>query len=520
MNPVALPPPYQGQADFVPLVALESPYAERIVNFNIEDNIPTLRDGNAAYGYLTAATTLALATYETGTAQKLFLVYDTGSGGLRVSDATSGGSLVSAYAPGGIGGDDEVHHLYFNGNLIFFGETTWRPGSVGNPQYNGTAWSLSGYTFPVSTTPFGGGVYKNRAYMLLRGTTKFVYSNINAISGATTEVDLGGVISSKANLYAIRSVALSEGIQQETIIFFVFASGEVLAYAGSYPDSANWELVGRFQIPRPIDYNAIVEANGDAFVITQSALVSLRTLFTQGVFVAVQKGLSAPIANRWKELFGTTANSFGIRGVFDTVRQRLIITRPSYVIPGGSEVDTDSMALIYSFKNNAWYEHRYVIATDAQVQGNIQGAAFFKDKTYYSVYNASGTCGVLELEGSTNFLDAIVTLDEEAYEYEITSAPIAGGRTYIQQAVGLDAIIKSDMYAETSYQFIADTGVQTTSAQKIPDMGTGLVKAHANVGIEGSYIQYKISGTTADLRTEGYKLYGVNVWTEEGREPR
>ncbi len=49
MRTQAFPPPYKGQKDDIPLAGLESPYAERVLNFNLDDAVPTLRFGSAEW---------------------------------------------------------------------------------------------------------------------------------------------------------------------------------------------------------------------------------------------------------------------------------------------------------------------------------------------------------------------------------------------------------------------------------------------------------------------------------------
>lgn len=514
MNPIPLPPPYGGQADYVPTVALEPPFAESVLNFNLDDGNAYLRNGDSVHSTKASVSVLELATY----GNNMFLVYD-GGGGLKVADVTAAGAPVDVYSPGGIGGDDEVHTLFFNNYLIFFGENTWKPSSVGNPQYNGSAWSLSGLTFPAATTPFGGGVFKNRGFILLRGTSRYVYTGINAISGATTEVDLAQIISKKATLYAIRAVSLSEGIQQETVLAFIFDTGEVLVYSGTYPDSASWGLVGKFSIPPPVYYNAVIEANGDVFVITTGALVSLRTLFTQGVEVAVEKGLSSPMRNRWEQIFSVPV-FYGTKGVFDSKRQRITISLSNYIDRDGGYVATDGMRLIYSFKTNAWWEQRVKLADPALLAATIQSSAFFGGFVYSAVTGTT-VSGVIKSEGASDFSDEQLAGGSDlGYEYEIVSAPVSGGRSSVQQCAGIDIIQQSDLYDRTEITLISDVGVTTSTAQKIPDMGTSMVKAHANTGLEGSYLQFKISGTTTTGKSVGLDIYGINFWSETGNSPR
>lgn len=514
MEPIPLTAPYSGQADLYPVVALRNPYCQRITNFNLDDGNAYLRNGDSVFASKSGGLALSLDSYGAESNEKLFLTYAVSSIP-RVAQVTAG-SISDVYTPGGIGGDDEIMSLFFNNTITYFGETSWRPGVTGNPQYNGSAWGLAGYTYST-ILPFGGCAYKERAYHLGRFSTKYAYTGIGAITGACTEVDLATVLRFSGYLYAIAPVSLSEGINQELDLAFIFSSGEVLVYSGSNPAAANWTLVGRFMIPPPVYFNAVVEANGDVFVISKSGLISLRSLFTEGKSVATHKGLSSVMPKRWKQIFQSTVSFIGMKGIFDQANERIVISLQNYVNEDGTIDDQDGHRIIYSFKTNSWTEHRVKLNDDVAF---LSSSAYFQNNVYSAVSALTHT-GVTKMEGASDFQDAQVDGGSAiSYEYEIVSAPILDRHQYVQKATGIDTIIESDLYAETKYQFIADTGVQSSEEQAAPDMGTGLQKAHANVGLEGNYVQYRIAGTTAASKTIGYKLYAANVWAEYGSSPR
>jgi len=125
-------------------------------------------------------------------------------------------------------------------------------------------------------------------------------------------------------------------------------------------------------------------------------------------------------------------------------------------------------------------------------------------------------------EGATGFMDRKSDdSGDVGYDYNITSAPLSNGRAYIQKVEGMDVILNSDLYAQTSYKLIKDLGVAETSSQILSGVNAdSLQKPFVNLGIEGSYVQYKISGTTVTGKTTGLVLYGTNVWIEKGKSPR
>jgi len=520
MQSIPFPPPYRGQKDDIPLAVIESPYAEIVKNYNVDDQTASIRYGDQRWttpGTVSIAT-LNLATYGTGTAQQMFLVYDDPGSGIKWLDVSSSGAGSAAYSPGGLGGDDEIHTLYFRNILLYFGEASMLPGgTLGPVSYNGTAWAnyfttpASFYTWGSISAPFGGNVYKNRAYIIQKNSSTYGYTEIDSIIGTLTAVDLASILSEKAYLYGIRSIALSEGIEQKNVQAFVMSSGEILVYEGSYPDSDDWQTVGRFVVPPPVYYNSFVDARGDSYVITESALVSLRTLFAQGDEVAVDRSLSAPIANRWKQLVQNqnSALNLYIKGIYDQLNQRIIISFPQYVTTAGVLDTSKAVRLIYSFKTESWVEH-----VCSLVSGLFTTTpCYYKKNTYYGV---GGYRAVMKVEGNTQFLDELPDNTSPGVSYQLRTAPILPQKFGANSISGLEIVQKTDLTASTNYKLIGDLGVQTTTAQILSDQGTGTTIPQVNVGIEAGYVQVDISGTASAGATIGQKIYAMNLWSQPG----
>lgn len=520
-DPINLGLPSSGQNDQIPIPALPSGYAQKIQNFNLDTGLPTLRKGDAIWA---AASVFAdhlittLVTYGSGTSQKLFCSYDAypvSAAGVSFIDVSTG-VWTSVYAPAGAGNDREVQTLAIKNYLLFFGEISLKPGGAGVPQYDGATWSLSGFTYPTMTNPFGGNVFKGRAYILERASTKYAYSGPGFISGATVEVDLASIISSYGYLYGIRSISLSDGIEQENVQAFIFSTGEVLVYSGSYPNSDDWDLVGRFVIPPPIYYNSFVDVSADSYVITKADLISLRELFQAGANGVRKDSVTTPIANRWAQCLGFDwATGLGlnmyVKGVYDYLKQRIIITLPNYIDSSGTRDTTKGLRLIYSFKTQSWQEQ--VVSLGFSLF--LGTAVIFKDNLYQTQWFA-----VMRPEASTRYLDDRPdNVIPQPYDYEITSAPMVGrGTAFVKECHGLDVIIASDLHAQTNYKLIGDFGRVNSASQKLPSSTLSTTdKPMVNIGISDcTYIQYKISGTTIAGTSVGYQLLGVNAWIEQG----
>lgn len=505
---IPLPAPYKGQNDLLPLFSIQSPFCERLQNFDNVGGVLKLRKGNAKW-----CTVTGNALYLHPYLDKLFLVVDPGgASGISFYDVTSGTpSLV--YTAAGTGGDDEIHSLYFNGYLFFFGEFSLSGAPV---YYNGTAWGAAGYTWPASFNPFGGCVFKNRAYFVGRQSNDYAYSGIDSISGATTKVSLGGLVSSNAQLYAIRPLTAAEATTPDAILAFLFSNGDILAYSGSYPNSESWGLVARLKVSKLVYNNAYIEAKGDTFIFTESEILSLRNLFSGGYSQERQNGIGAAINNRWKQVVKAildVASSFRyfIRGVYDEVRDRLVISLPFYVDPTTSEVVNQPFQLIYDFAMGAWFEYYQTGGVEY-----VASAAYFDNVVWFLAYYVSGTESAIAMRTDYNetYLDDIInTSGSQGIPFLIKSAPHPLSRYGVVRTDGLEVLIKSGMFNQVNYKLIGDLGAQTTESQTTVGSGilTDIVKTFANIGIESNLVQYEISGTSA-LSTVGVEIYGTNLW--------
>lgn len=510
----AIPPPYSGQNDQYPLIAIQNPNCRYMHNFNNLEGVVKLRKGNDKFCEVTAGAPLQplnIATYN----DKLFILVDpAGAGVLTWYDITSG--TPSSVHTAGAGGDDEINTLYFNGYLFYFGEF-----SLTTPEYyNGSAWGTSGYTFPGGFRPFGGDVYKHRAYMLGYGSARYVYTGIDAITGATTLVDLGGIISEPANLYIIRPISLTQNITPEAVQAFILSSGEVLVYQGSWPDAPDWSLVSRFTVSKIPYLHFFVDAKGDSFLMTESEILSLRNLYTSGYDYEKQNGIGRAIKNRWTAII----KAFGgattlIHGIYDKRKDRIIISLPLWLDPDTNNLYNYPSQLIYDFTLGAWYEY-YQVTGDAGGTGATETAsvAYFDGSTYILVLElVNHKAVVLKIDYNLTYIDqdprdAATT----SIHYQIQTAPLPMQKFGANAINGVEVICKTDLYPQTNYKFIADLGRQTTSSQSLPSQGTSISKPMMNVGIQGAITtQLDISGDSISCSL-GLELYAFNIWYTAG----
>lgn len=518
-NASNLPAPYGGVDETVPLASLQHPFCENLFNFNPVASGIALRAGDSSYVALTALAGVygprELATY--GNTALFVLVYNSNTSVLDFYSMDTGGL---AHTSAALGNAPDWATLLFNNYLYFFTTTAaYDPGFY----YDGTVWGTIGYTGTGTFLPFGGDVFKNRAYLIQSAEPAYWYSELEAVTGATTKVDLSSVIDEKSTLAIIASIVVADSIQSEQFQAFVMFSGEVLFYSGSYPDSGSWGLVGKAKISPPLNYNSGVQYGGDYWMFCEEGVVSLKTLFLQGSESAQLFNQNRRIHQTWVDMIKASriwANSpFGaipnVRGVWDRVNGRIYIRLPGYINSSGT-FTSGNFYFVFDAQYQAWYYHRTF------GQGAQTGLVSYKNKIIYSNAGNDGGAGTGYVrtyvkEGATNYTDVGTIGIAVPYDYEFISAPIPFPKTQCYETTQIEPIIESDLYAQTNWYLVADFGRQTTNAQTTDAATTAPAKPAVNVGIQNAtFVQVKMSGTTVADKTVGLKLYSYNVWYNMG----
>ncbi len=508
---VALPPPYKGQYDRIPVVSIQDPgYCESLTNFNSYSGKLSLRNGDAYYckpiADHFASTTICLANYNNLTQIAVTVRGGTGTSTIEWWNvSTSTPSLMHSDTGPDPGAAGTMTTLEF-GNCIFF--LAYYMNGVNAYRYDGTSWTTGSFTGPVRPTL--GCSHRNRVYLAEDGTSQVRYGNVDAIAGSTTSVDFKTVTSRGGHIIAILSLSISDSNSASNLLALIFSSGEILAYDGSYPGSSDWRLVGRFQIPTPLGYKATIAFDGDILVQTQAGIVSLKDLFTKGSKVARRESITAPIANRWRQIIKTLQGYNG-PGIYDPTNDRLIISFPRYATRAGT-IDIVPFFLIYDIARESWLEHR----------GTVAYGSYQLNHFNYAVYYALqyGTASIFKKEARADFLDGMTDgSTTSGFVYNLRSVPLPISKSGVNKFAGIELITKGDFYGHTSFSIISDLERTTSGNLTLPSLPTTTVqKPFLSMGAEGTYIQWALdnNGSRTGGSTYGCEIYGINAVFETG----
>ncbi len=528
-----LPAPYLGVNEKDPIAAVKSPYCQNLFNFNVTTAGISLRNGDSKFSWIspaaTVSTSISMGFFPYGDTKLISLVKNTATGFIDFYDCETG---VSGLTTINSNLTFSFSTVYFNKYLFFFPNTsTLAPGYY----WNGTAYGVCGYTGTGSFYPVGGNVYNHRAYLIQLAECAYWYSDIDAISGACTKIDLNGLVENSCTLSSIASFTLSDQTTTEEYQAFIMSNGEVLFYTGAYPDSPTWSIKGKSKVGQPLYVGSIIRYQGDSLLMCDSGVISMRALFLAGAEKAENIAANKNMQTTWRTLVQSIRTYVStiigpnalvgpipggllgnIRGVYDSKTDRIIISFPFQLDESGIAIN-GSFYFVFYTPLEAWFFH--------QSTGDIiSDICIYKNDVRLLAQGINQGTGDLELmtytkEGATGFQDRnSADTAEVSYDYEMLSAPIPFPKTAVYEALQIEPILESDLYGQTNWNFVVDFGRQTSGDQKTDAVTTSVAKPAVNVGMQNiTYVQVKMSGTTAASKTVGLDLYSYNVWFDSGQ---
>lgn len=161
---------------------------------------------------------------------------------------------------------------------------------------NVASWSPTG---PTVTSLIGVHVFKNRVFAWEKNSRDFWYGDVGQIPGTMVRFPLSGIRGAQGNLLFMATWTRDGGAGPDDFAVFVTDAGSVIVYAGTWPGggTATWNLVGVYQIPRPLGIRAWANVLGDLLIATESDYVLLsEALAKAGVVTEATKMAGAVTA--------------------------------------------------------------------------------------------------------------------------------------------------------------------------------------------------------------------------------
>ena len=142
--------------------------------------------------------------------------------------------------------------------------------------------------------------YRSRLFFT-NGTMSAYYLNINSILGTLTELPLSSVFRRGGYIMfgATWSLDSGDGIDDKCV--FVTSEGEVAVYEGGDPSNAlTWNLVGRYDIAKPLGKNAYLTIGGDLLLLTYEGIVPVSQVIQKDPAALSLAAITVSIEPEWK----------------------------------------------------------------------------------------------------------------------------------------------------------------------------------------------------------------------------
>lgn len=137
--------------------------------------------------------------------------------------------------------------------------------------------------------------YKNRLWFIKQDSFDLYYGDVQSIAGTLTKFGVGSFFKKGGKIIALASWTQDGGNGPDDQLCIFTDAGEVLVYSGTSPEAEDWRLVGRYEIPEPINYKTIMQVKGDVIVGTVAGYMPLSSVLSE--FSAQKVAVSNKIVN-------------------------------------------------------------------------------------------------------------------------------------------------------------------------------------------------------------------------------
>ena len=185
-----------------------------------------------------------------------------------------------------------------------------------------------GVTGVNSNTFINVNLFKNRLYFTEKNTLKVWFLPVNALGGAASPLDFGGIARNGGFLQAMATWTIDAGEGVDDYAVFVTNMGEAIVYNGTDPANADtWALKGVWQLGYIFSRRCFYKWGGDVLLLTQDGLVPLAS--------ALQSSRLDPRINLTDKIFfaisqaaDAYSNEFGWQVIYYAKPNMLIINIP------------------------------------------------------------------------------------------------------------------------------------------------------------------------------------------------
>lgn len=250
------------------LAAMKSQDATILENYFPEATTVRLRRGRTSFSTIYQSPVETLMEWAGPAGTKFF-----SASGTSIYDITAGGTHGAASLSGLVNARFDHVQMTNSGGDAFLVICN---GATGVRNFDGTNWTTPTINNVTSSTLIGVALFKHRLWFVQANSMSAWYLDIDSIAGDATEFALGSVFRKGGKLQMIGSLSQDSGDGIDDYIAFFSSNGEIAVYQGIDPDDAdNFNLIGRFEVGRPVGDRALLRVGGDLAMIGTDGAVSV-----------------------------------------------------------------------------------------------------------------------------------------------------------------------------------------------------------------------------------------------------
>ena len=213
--------------------------------------------------------------------------------------------------------------------------------------YNGSAFvtpTLSGVT---ATGIVNVAAHHRRLFFVFNSSLIFGYLPVVSVAGTVATFDIGGLCKKGGYIQAIGSWTRDGGSGPDDLFIAVTSEGECVIYSGNDPGvAASWNLVGVFNIGKPIGRRCLEKAGSDLTVITQDGAISMSTFLPIDQIASSGQAISTNIQNEFLASTRAYSTVFGW--------QSILYPQGSYSLFNIPLSATESIQYVMNSQTGAW----------------------------------------------------------------------------------------------------------------------------------------------------------------------
>ena len=187
--------------------------------------------------------------------------------------------------------------------------------------------------------------YRGRLYLIEKDTAIIYYAADGAVAGALSKFPVGKLFNKGGNAQWVATWTRESGDTSDEILVVASTNGELLVFTGADPGASNWDLIGKFNIPRLCGRRSFFKNGPDLAVITENGVFPLTAILNSGQ-ANVYSSISDKVSQAFNEAGRNYFAQYGWTGIMYEKGQFGLIHIPIST--------TESIQFAFNPQNGSW----------------------------------------------------------------------------------------------------------------------------------------------------------------------